>query len=174
MIAAGIVVVLVMAILFNDLKKRKDRSKKSDLAKRELADHLKSFSGAINVLYCAAKEGDDAVVERLFKQWNKRLSDKPELSACFRQITDGPLKESYSAVGRAWIGQLEEWGLQHGEEGEIITIDEDTSSFYILDDVYENGDQARILYPCWYLVIDGEKRVAEKGAAALIYGQEDE
>lgn len=161
----GTVILLLFVFILYFLKARKGMSEN---AKKDLLDNLKSFSGSFNALYRAVSEADNSTAERLLAQWEQRLTDKPALQASFTTIKSKNQKKSYIAVGRAWLEQLSTWGLQHDEENQIIKINKDTPYFYIFNDVYEFGDQARILYPCWYVMNDERKTLVEKGAAVLI------
>lgn len=167
-----IIACLVFAIFFISLylvKRKRDVKRKQEYAKDEFFNNLKSFSGAFSALYQAVNKSDSATVRKLLTQWDKRLADRPELQGFFDEIAG----EKSVKAGQAWLEQLGRWGLQHDEEGETICIGEETARFYLFDDVYEAGDKAKVVYPCWYRETDNGKILVEKGAAALIY-EEDE
>lgn len=141
-------------------------------AKSELLNNYGRFSGYLGSLQKAVHDNNNDVALKLLRAWEKQLDSLPNLLICFRHCTARLVENSGVLAVSAWIRQLEAWGLHHEEIGDEILANDDSSQCYLFDDVYEQGDHAEVLQPCWYFMDGTHKRVIEQGAAIIKYEED--
>lgn len=143
-----------------------------DVAKSELLNNYGRFPGYLGPLQKAVHDNNHDAALRLLRAWEKQLDPLPSLLICFRRCTAKSGEDSAILAVSAWIKQLEVWGLHHEEIGDEILADDDSAKCYLFDDIYEQGDRAEVLQPCWYFMEGTRKRVIEQGAAIIKYEED--
>ena len=158
---------LALALLLLFLRKLwKAAHPDSTKAKEDLMQHIRHFAGLYNPLFQAVESQNSRRAEKYLNIWEKQANDLENLRLflkALRRQADDPL-----VCADALLTMLEIWGIDHDSAGYIIPVTKEQEALYLFDDVYQMGDQARIVRPAWYLVTEDRLICIETGTAEII------
>lgn len=136
-------------------------------AKEELLMNIKQFSGCFHPLFQAVQTKNMKHAQKYLDNWKQQASGFENLGRYLGSLSVGKKSPLDSAV--ALMEVWRSWGIQYDLPGSLFSIMREHEALYLFDDVYEIGDQARVVRPAWWVRTQDHLICIETGIAEIEY-----
>lgn len=157
-----LVAALYLAVRRNTQKKREFEELK---AKEELLSNIKQFSGYFHPIFQAAQMQNIQRTQKHLDNWYRQAAGFKSLKHYLDPLfgsEKSPLDIAVSLM-EIWT----RWGIQHDFPGSLFSIADKHEALYLFDDVYETGEQARVVRPAWWIQTEDRIFCIETGIAEI-------
>lgn len=168
----GLLILVLSVVGIGILAVLCQRRREVKKVRQEFIKRIKNFSGMIDPLDQAVRKGETEVAAMLLQFFEQQMEDCPMLAAFFRNQIVMPVAGELDplAAGRDWIAFLESCGLRHDTVSDILVVDCQNATRYMIDRPCKLGDQIRVIRASWYLEDEQDTGglLVEQGAAQLV------